>query len=123
MIYDNNKFILNDNIVSKSWQNMEMMDQIIIPTKLTKKFLKQYIQNRYEDIDSISLKELNKLIVEFEMSNLDTTRFLIKKYTMILVPFMYVIMAIIPYAKDKRGTSFFINFIYQYAFTYKAFLA
>ena len=97
MIYDNDKFILNDNIVSKSWQNMEMMDQIIIPTKLTKKFLKQYIQNRYEDIDSISLKELNKLIVEFEMSNLDTTRFLIKKYTMILVPFMYVIMAIIPY--------------------------
>lgn len=97
MIYDDEKFILKDNIVIKNWQNREYIKQIIIPTKLTKKFLRQYIQNHYEDIDTIPLKKLNKLINEFKTSNLDITRFVVKKYTMILVPFMYVVMVLIPY--------------------------
>ena len=98
MEYKGNNFVLRDNNVLKGKYNNEHIEELVIPTKLTEKFLKQHIQNKYKDISTISFLELYKLIKEFKISNLDVNRFVIKQYTLILVPFMYVVMIMISYA-------------------------
>lgn len=97
MTYKENNFYLKNNQILKGKYNLEYKDEIILPTKLTEKFLKQHIQNHYEDTSTLSFFELYKLIKEFKVSNLDIDRFVIKQYTLILIPFMYVIMIMISY--------------------------
>lgn len=96
MKYMGDKFILENCQVIK--KDVEYVDQIIIPTKLTENFLRQYIKNQYKDIDMMSFNELVKLIIEFKKSGLDTTKFVVKLYVMLLIPFMYVVMIILSYA-------------------------
>lgn len=96
MKYTENNFILENCQVTK--RNVEYLNKITISTKLTEKFLRQYIQNQYKDIDTIPFNQLLKLINEFKKSGLDTTKFTVKLYVIFLIPFMYVIMIVLSYA-------------------------
>lgn len=96
MRYMKDKFVLENCQVIK--KDVEYLDEITIPTKLTENFLRQYIQNQYKDIDMVPFNELIMLIIEFKKSGLDTTKFVVKLYTMLLMPFMYVVMIVLSYA-------------------------
>ena len=96
MQYNKEYFTLKNCQIVKN--NVEYVDEVKIPTKLTEKFLKQYMQNQYKDVDAIPFNELLKLITEFKKSDLNTTKFIVKLYTMLLIPFMYIVMIMLSYA-------------------------
>ncbi len=96
MQYNKEYFTLKNCQTIKN--DTKYVDEVKIPTKLTEKFLKQYVQNQYKDIDTIPFDELIKLIAEFKKSDLNTTKFIVKLYTMLLIPFMDVVMIILSYA-------------------------
>ena len=75
----NNKFVLKNVYITKKDKNLEFLNIFKIDTKLTEKFLKQKIQNEYQNIDTIPFRELNGMIKNFKESGLDSKKFVIKK--------------------------------------------
>lgn len=73
-------------------KKLDFQEELKIPTNISQDFMKQQIQNRYENLDLIPLFSLNKLIKEFKISGLDTNKFIVKKHILILTPFIYVLM-------------------------------
>jgi lipopolysaccharide export system permease protein len=86
--------LYNVNIVKKN-EKIVFEKKNILPTQLSKKFVRQQIQNRYEDVNLIPFFSLNKLIKEFKSIGLDSHRFIIKKHSFILTPFMYTLMIMV----------------------------
>jgi lipopolysaccharide export LptBFGC system permease protein LptF len=91
----NNKFILKNAYITKKNENIQFLNTFEIDTKLTDKFLRQKIQNEYQNIDAIPFVELNEMIKNFKESGLDNKKFIIKKINYLLMPFIYVLMVML----------------------------
>lgn len=81
----------NINIYSED-KEKNFEEELRIPTNISQDFMRQQIQNKYEDIELIPLFSLNKLIKEFKISGLDTYRFVARKNILTLTPFIYILM-------------------------------
>ena len=92
---ENNEFVLKNVYITKKDKNMEFLNIFKIDTKLTEKFLKQKIQNEYQNIDTIPFRELNGMIKNFKESGLDSKKFVIKKINYLLMPFVYALMVML----------------------------
>lgn len=95
MYLKNGYWLLDSVYIFKKDKIMNFKKELKLPTQLSKKFVKQQIQNKYEDLDLIPFFSLNKLIKEFKDSGLDIYKFVVKKYILMLTPFMYVLMVFI----------------------------
>jgi lipopolysaccharide export system permease protein len=85
-------WVLSSINVLKPGEKTEFIEKILLPTQISRKFLEQQIQNRYENVDLIPLFSINKLIRESKKSGLDNHKFIVKKHTLLLTPFLYVLM-------------------------------
>ncbi len=83
---------LKDTYIFTENKKIEFIPEIKIPINISQNFIKQQIQNKYEDLNLISLFSLNKLIKEFKASDLDTYKFIVKKNILIITPFIYILM-------------------------------
>ena len=81
-----NVYIFTEN------KKIEFESEIKIPTNVSQNFIRQQIQNKYENLDLISLFSLDRFIKEFKISGLDFHKFLVKKNILILKPFIYILM-------------------------------
>ncbi len=85
-------WILENVYVFIENEKIKFKPEIKIPVNISQNFIKQQIQNKYENLDLIPLFSLNKLIKEFKISGLDIRKFIVKKNILILTPFIYVLM-------------------------------
>lgn len=95
MIFKDTDWIIYNAVILEKNKDLVIFDNLNIESKLTRDFIKQKIKNEYESISSASFWNLGELIKNFEESGLDATKFIIKKHTLILTPFVYLIMVLI----------------------------
>ena len=89
------EFVLKNVYMTQKNQDLQFFENFKINTKLTEKFLRQKIQNEYQNLDTIPFVELNNMIKNFKESGLDNKKFAIKKINYLLLPFIYALMVML----------------------------
>lgn len=91
----NNNFVLKNVYITAKGKDMKFLETFEIDTKLTEKFLKQKIQNEYQNIETIPFTDLDSMIKNFKESGLDNKKFIVKKINYLLMPFVYALMVML----------------------------
>lgn len=105
-------FVLNNIDIIEQNKTVSFKDKMLIKTNISNDFIIKQIQNKYEDVDLLPLYSLNKMIKEFNNLGFDTHKFIIKKHSIFLVPFMYVLMihiGVLFSNNNQRNSKHFIN--------------
>lgn len=91
----NNTWTATDNFITRENKEREFVEQLIIPTGLTKKFVSKTIKNDYESIYNIPFWKLRSSINDLKQSGFDTLKFEVRYYYMMTIPFLFAIMILI----------------------------
>ena len=106
-------FILKNVKIYEKNSKIKYKDKVLLETAISQNFMRKLIQNRYEDIDLIPLFNLPSLIKEFSALGLDAHKFIVRQHSLLLTPFLYVLMvcvAILFSNNNHRNTNYFITF-------------
>lgn len=88
-------WVATNNYIIEENKRMKFVDQIIIPTNLTKTFVSKTIKNDYESLYNIPFWDLRNSIKELKASGFDTLKFQVRYYYLLTVPFLFAIMVLI----------------------------
>ena len=106
-------FILKNVKIYEKNSKIKFKDKIFLKTDISQDFMRKLIQNRYEDIELIPLFNLPNLIKEFSLLGLDVHKFIVREHSLLLTPFLYVLMvfvAVLFSNNDHRSTNYFMVF-------------
>jgi len=92
---NNNTWSAINNYVIEEGKEMKFVDEIVIPTALTTKFVSKTIKNEYESMYNISFWNLRSSIKDLKESGFNTLKFEIMYYYMMTIPFLFAIMILI----------------------------
>ena len=112
-ILSDNYFILKNVKIYRKNSKIVFKEKMMLKTDISQNFMRKLIQNRYEDIDLIPLFNLPSLIKEFSALGLDVHKFIVREHSLLLTPFMYILMvcvAILFSNNNHRSTNYFIIF-------------
>lgn len=108
---ENNKFIKRLNIENMKLEDMnwkayninqveylkpiQHFDEMVIATNITQEFVKQQLQNKYENVSQMSFYKLVNLTKEFKKVGLPIKKFVIQQNIFLTKPFVFIMMSMI----------------------------
>lgn len=94
IVFDDTKFWkIERSKVTEAGKKSYMSDEVIlIPSNLSKDFIRNKITQKFTDIEKISFWRLPRLIKSLKSANLNPVRFQVKFYGLLLVPVLFLSM-------------------------------
>lgn len=114
MIFNNGNFDLQKIFSNQKEKQTNIFEKQVLETNLTKDFILQQIQNKYENVNLMSIFKIVNLIKIFKKVNLNNHIFIVKLVIYILTPLIFIIMSLTAHLfinNFSRRNNFVLEFL------------